>query len=795
VIGATAFGGDSRRPLEGLMIPEPIRREAPLFLALALVGTILGGLLVGYEPVGGDPDRMYRPLKSELARALERGRLPFWSDKLGVGMPLVAESHVAAFYPPNLVLYRLLDVPAAYQLSMWLHNLALAAATYFYARCLGLAPWGAAIGAVAFTFCGFQAIHSSHEPFIGLMPYLPLALGIAERFMASGRPGWFAALPMVLGLQWTLGHFQVQTWTGGLVILTGLWRAAVDHRPWRRAVMLVLAVAWGAALAAVQLGLTWQFAESIGQTRSVAADPIFSSFPTVYFSYPPAHWFELALPRLVRDLRLGPEDPYWDGQRTNGFEAALYVGTIPLIFAFVALLARPASRATNPWRLLIPIAFAAATMPRWWPRGYLYLHAMPGLGSFRAPARYTLLASLGAALLAGEGFERSIARIRFRLGMAAAIIFGGCATIAAAAWTARADVHLRSNFGIPDGFLWALLAWSIALAVVLAWRAGRLGSWAPLAVASVELAVLYYAGTTQWGWSVAIPGTSPVLSELARRDLVGPIGGEIANLPVRAGLATASPQIGFKQPHANRILAILREQLSRATSAEEVDAPMLRRWLRRCRVTYLIDPRGTAIAVGEEIGRWRDTALDRLAYRAPGEPAHRAWAIVRVDDPFPEARVAARARTAPNLATVVERLSRSDDRDIAWFVADDGIPGRPDARLARLTSWDGTTATVEHDGPCELVIARTFDPGWLARIDDGPHRPVLPVDGGFLAVRLGGAGVHRVSFRYRPRRIVFWGAISIAAAILEVATAAILIGRRTRVAPGNTRAPRDEGLP
>ena len=197
------------------MVPESFRRDAPLFLAMALVGTILGGLLVGYEPVGGDPDRMYRPLKSELARALEEGRLPFWSDRLGVGLPLVAESHVAAFYPPNLVLYRFLGVPAAYRLSMWLHYLALAAATYFYARCLEILPWGAALAALAFTFCGFQAIHSSHEPFYCLMPYLPLALGIAERFMASGRPAWFMILPLVLGMQWTLGHFQIQTWTAG----------------------------------------------------------------------------------------------------------------------------------------------------------------------------------------------------------------------------------------------------------------------------------------------------------------------------------------------------------------------------------------------------------------------------------------------------------------------------------------------------------------------------------------------------------------------------------------------------
>ena len=89
--------------------PEILSRavpHAPLLLALALVGAVLGGLLVGYEPVGGDPDRLYRPLKSELARAVREGRLPFWSSRFGLGIPLIAESHVAAFYPPNLVLYR-----------------------------------------------------------------------------------------------------------------------------------------------------------------------------------------------------------------------------------------------------------------------------------------------------------------------------------------------------------------------------------------------------------------------------------------------------------------------------------------------------------------------------------------------------------------------------------------------------------------------------------------------------------------------------------------------------------------
>src|SRR5262245_43596319 len=43
--------------------------------SVALVALSLGGLLIGYQPVRGDPDTMYRPIKSELARCLRAGEL------------------------------------------------------------------------------------------------------------------------------------------------------------------------------------------------------------------------------------------------------------------------------------------------------------------------------------------------------------------------------------------------------------------------------------------------------------------------------------------------------------------------------------------------------------------------------------------------------------------------------------------------------------------------------------------------------------------------------------------------
>jgi hypothetical protein len=757
---------DHPRPRE--LLWRAMRPHVPLLLALAVVGTVLSGLFIGYEPVGGDPDRLYRPLKYELARAVRQGRLPFWSSRFGLGVPLIAESHVAALYPPNLVLYRVFDVSTAYRLSMWFHYVALVATTSIYARCLGLSAWGSALAGVSFALCGFQTIHSSHEPFYSMMPYLPLALFCTERYMSCGRMIWLALVALCLGVQWTLGHFQIQMWTGGLVILSALWRADFNRRRWGRALGVIAATGWGVAVAALQLGLSWQFADSVRQTGRGARELLF-------YSFPPSHWFELVMPRMIRELRLGPDGPYWFGQQTSGYEAALYVGTIPLVFAVLGALGRPVSRSAVLWRILVPASFALATMPRWWPEGFLRLVALPGIGYFRVAARYTLVTSLGLAILAGEGFDRSISRLRFRLGTAAALVLGGCGAIAALLWSHRLDVDLPSAWGgVTGGFVWGSIAWMVAIAAILSWRSQCLPSWALLAATGIELGILFYLGTTQWGWTVALPSQSPVLSELIHRSPTGLVGGEIENLPIRANLATAAPYLGLAHPPANRILILPQELLLRGESIvpqQKLDPAVLTRWLLRCRVSHLVGRRQRFVTVGKNSGYLRDPALDQIYPRKPSDPAEEDWSIVELGEPSPEVRVALRARAVADRPSLINRLSREDDRDLAWFLAEDRVPPRPDARSARLLSWDGTVAKVDHDGTCDLVIARTFDEGWLARIDDGPEQSVLPVDGGFQAVRLEGSGRHRVAMRYRPPRFLLFATVSLVALALAIGVA------------------------
>ena len=435
------------------------------------------------------------------------------------------------------------------------------------------------MSSLAFTFCGFQAIHSSHEPFYCLLPYLPLALGITERFMASGRPAWLATLPLVLGLQWTLGHFQIQTWTGGLVVLTGLWRAAVDRRPWRRAVALVLAVIGGAALAAVQLGPSWQFAGDVGQARSATTRPPLLRGP---------HDLLFVSPRALVRAGLAPAGPRPPpGPRrpllVRPADHRLRGGTLPRDHPPDPRFhrrRRPARRPGDP-----ALAASSSRSASRWPRCRGGGRRATSTCS-RCRGWDTSASRRGTPC--SPRWERPSSRARGSTGRSPCSasgwdwprrsIFGGGAAAAAASWAARDDVHLRSAIGgIPDGFLWALLAWPIAVAVVVLWRSGRIRSWIPLGAVAVELGILYYSGTTQWGWSIAIPGRSPVLAELARQGPVGLVGGDLGNLPVRAGLATAFPYIGFTHPYVNRILVLLAGALFRPGSR-----PRPSRWTRRC---------------------------------------------------------------------------------------------------------------------------------------------------------------------------------------------------------------------
>jgi hypothetical protein len=721
------------------------------------VGLALALSWAGPSPIGGDPELMYKPIKFELARSLAVGRLPFWSNRFGIGVPLVAESHVAAFYPPNWLLYRIFDVHTAYRMGMWLHWFALAATTFAYARTLGISQPGSVLAAVSFTLCGFQAAHIVHEPFYYLMPYMPLCLLLAHRYMTSGNLLWISGLALAWGTQLTLGHFQIQMWTAGLVVLFSAWRVwTVGENRYRvlwRVGGLCMSLLWGVSIAWVQLRLTWELTGVSGFVR-----PAHLLSP---YSFPPAHWAQFALPEVFLGLTERTADNYWGRQGTTAGEACAYAGILVWILAFVGIVAKKPLEGLKPWRIIVPLSLVLATMPGWWPDGFLLLMKLPGLGWFRAPARYTLLTCLGLALLAGRGLDRAIIPRRFWTGLTLAIISGALAWCWSIYWTSGAE--FRTSALAPTlvfRLTAAGLTWILALAAVIAWRQDRVGAWAPLAVVSLELVILLFVGPVVWIRADQQVETGPVLRRLAQMQGVGLVGGRLQDLPVAAGITTAYPYLGITAPPPNYLL-------ERATSSPSENDTVDTRWIRRLGVTHEVWGSADSVYGTKVIARIVDPLLDQLMTTIPTSRRGGLgpWTIVQTSGPFPPAWIAQDIHTARDWKDVFYFLSGNDRPNEAWFEPGDGPASFPEliTGSAHVKSWNGTTAVVEHDGPCILIVRRAYYPGWSYQVDNASKRPVLKVNFGLQGVPLLGSGTRRITFQYSPTGLPQATAISLTA--------------------------------
>src|SRR5262249_47479371 len=154
--------------------------------------------------------------------------------------------------------------------------------------------------------------------------------------------------------------------------------------------------------------------------------------------------------------------------------------------------------------------------------------------------------------------------------------------------------------------------------------------------------------------------------------------------------------------------------LEASTHPPGSNAVVERRWQRRFGVTHGIwgpedDVRGT-----EVLAVITDPALDRVMARVPSLHARGPWRMLRDPAAFPAARAARQVREAAGWGELYTTLSNGDRPDEAWFLAEDGAPRLPEpfAAAARVRSWDGRGAIVEHDGSCVLILRRSYFPGW-----------------------------------------------------------------------------------
>lgn len=362
--------------------PDALAMAALLAACLAAYGRLLhpDWMLADYDALV-----YFYPSRAYLAASLAEGRLPLWNPHHFLGVPFLANPQTAVLYPPSLV-FLWLSAPHAYGVSLAAHVLLAGAGVYWWCRgVLGVGAAPALVGGLAFMLGGVLSGQYGHLNQVSTAAWLPWALLALDRALRGGSVRWLALFSLLVGVQVLGGHPQQSYMTLACAGWQALWRAW--GAPWRAALLALgaagLAVGLGLGLAAAQLLPTAELAR-----ESIRAGGL-EYREAVAGSLWPWLLVRALLPGFVNDL--------------GSTELLAYVGIVPLVLAVLAVAAAH-GRAVA---LVVVLALAGLLLALGGASPlYPLLHAyIPGFASFRVPARWALVYTLGIAGLAALGLE------------------------------------------------------------------------------------------------------------------------------------------------------------------------------------------------------------------------------------------------------------------------------------------------------------------------------------------------------------------------------------------------------
>src|SRR3954451_24281276 len=168
-----------------------VRRHADAGAVLVLFAlTVLSDrdLFGSTITLGMDSATQYYPWYYFLGESLRSGSIPGWNPYQFSGTPFAADPLTGWSYLPAMLLFTVLPLAPAIKSLMFSHLLLAGLSTYALARILRMGIPGALLAAIAYEYSGlFYVQNSCCLQYIGVMPWLPLAMVGAELAIRSSR--------------------------------------------------------------------------------------------------------------------------------------------------------------------------------------------------------------------------------------------------------------------------------------------------------------------------------------------------------------------------------------------------------------------------------------------------------------------------------------------------------------------------------------------------------------------------------------------------------------------------------
>lgn len=428
-----------------------------------------GYFLFGTDTVSHDmPVMLWLRLQAEA----NPGCVPLWMPPLQGGLPVIGAFLATPFSPlswPHAWLPFAQAQVLGWGAALWIAGLGGFAA----GRAFQL-PRAAALGvAVAWMLTGHLVtlVHAGHWQKVMALSWLGWGLaghwwGMRPRF---GRLVAGSALAAgALGMMLLAGHPQIAAahlmMGAGIVLARGLGARSL------RLTGLHAAAFCGAAVLGLALGGA-QFLPGAEMSRFSNRAGGVGFEEAVQTSYPPAESFEFLVPRHIGSNT--PSDRFywgsWGAGPAGGGERIVsdYAG---ILFAVLAVIGAVAFRRHASVRWLVGAVLLALVVGfgRFTPVYAILYHGVPGFSSFRSPATFYCVASLGIAVLAGYGLRALLRRRELPLGVLAPCVAAPVAVVAVAL---ALRIH-RWPPGLPDDQrLYIIYQTGFALLAVFAGRA------------------------------------------------------------------------------------------------------------------------------------------------------------------------------------------------------------------------------------------------------------------------------------------------------------------------------------
>ena len=748
--------------------------------ALGLLGLLVLPLITGRGTlILRDVLQVHLMLKVPLVRALRAGYFPLVDPFRMGGQALAGNPNALPFYPDNL-LFLIAPLLWAFNAHFWIHLLLAPVAGYWMGRAFGLprpASWAAG---VCYGASGFMLSQLNLCNVVAGAALTPALVAAAVRASEGSRRAAAAA-----GLVWGLLLVSGDPSTA----LVAAFLAATAVLVVRGNPLRLPGAGW--LLAAVGLGTLAGLPQIVELLRILPASfrgyAGYSAWRSTVGAWRPIHALDWLVPLAFGRIDRVGAGGLW-GSRFFAGKLPLFLSLYPglLALALVAASGRPRSRrgwwAWGAVGLGIFLALGGNN-----PLG-AWLFDLPGAASFRYPVKLWPMVAVGAALLCGIGFERTLGAAlagsgppRLRAAAVALLVlgvalFGTWLLLAAAparfeAWVLGGGASGWTPYlAAAERARWlATLVVSLALvaglggSMVLARRRPALGAFLLLAVhAAGQVYLLRPLTVTDRAELFHHP--PPALAAVPRGALVA--NAEYLDLFGKSPTAVGPdnrPQWLLRQdylalyPFAG-VLYGRRYALDRSPEG-------LESYLSRVAATAVEGARNDTIRM-RALARWgvsRVVAEDPVTGVRPGvgEIAGRfsgpvkSIAVYRLTRPAPEVLFAENVLAVPHLNAAWALFTSpgfDPRRDVVLpGPADAPVPAAPSpgadgaarARL-RLLARSPELFDVEVDAPLSgvLVIQRADLPLWRATVDGRPA-PIEPANLDRIGVRVP-AGRHRV---------------------------------------------------